>query len=147
MELPRTSDIYAAPSPIAGVGCFAARDFTKGETVGDYTGEIITEVEANKRYDERDMTYLFDLEDGRFIDGDTDPNPVKYINHSCNVNCESDQKGDRIWIYTLRTIKQGEEFTYDYNLVVDKDDDEPYNCHCRARHCRGTMKGNHEEKQ
>lgn len=144
-ELPRTEDLYAAPSPIAGIGCFAARDFTEGETIGDYTGEIITEKEADRRYEESEMTYLFDLGKGRYIDGDTEPNPVKYINHSCDGNCESDQEGDRVWIYALRDIKQGEELTYDYNLIVHDDDDDPYPCHCKARSCRGTMKGTHDE--
>jgi len=145
-QLPKTNNLYAAPSPIAGIGCFAARFFKKGETVGDYTGEIISEKEADKRYEENEMTYLFDLGKGRYIDGDTDPNPVKYINHSCDGNCESDQKGDRVWIYALRNIAKDEELTYDYNLVVHESDDDPYHCHCKARSCRGTMKGDHEEE-
>jgi SET domain-containing protein len=137
--------IYAARSPIAGMGCFAARDFKEGETIGDYTGEIIDQAEADKRYDGREMTYLFDIDNGRYIDGDTDDNPIKYINHSCEGNCESDQDGDHIWIYALRPIVKGEELAYDYNLIAHDDDADPYHCHCKAKSCRGTMKGEHDE--
>jgi SET domain-containing protein len=141
MQLPHIARIHAAPSPIAGTGCFASRAFAEGETIGDYTGEIIDQAEADRRYEERPMTYLFEIGEGRYIDGDTDDNPVKYINHSCEGNCESDQEGDRVWIYALRDIAKGEELTYDYNLTVHDDDNDPYHCHCATRTCRGTMKG------
>jgi uncharacterized protein len=132
--------IRAGPSRIAGTGCFATKDIKKGETIGDYTGEIIDEAEASRRYDEAEKFYLFTLGDGRYIDGATDENPIKYINHSCDGNSESDQEGDRVYIYALRDIKCGEEITYDYNLQTDPEDDDPYTCHCGAKNCRGTMK-------
>jgi uncharacterized protein len=133
--------VHIGPSPIAGTGCFATALIKKGEVIGDYTGPIISSEEADKRYHNREMTYLFDLGDGRYIDGDTDTNPLKYINHSCDGNCESDQDGDRIFIYALRTIKPGEELTYDYNLQVEPDETDPFTCHCGSKKCRGTMKG------
>jgi uncharacterized protein len=133
--------VYAAPSKIIDTGCYAAKDFKKGEIIGDYTGEIITEAEADKRYADAPKFYLFELGNKRYIDGATDDNPLKYINHSCEGNCESDQDGDRIFIYALRDIKKGEELTYDYNLQVDPTDTDPYECLCGAATCRGTMKG------
>ncbi len=144
-RLPRTKDLVAKQSPIAGIGCFAVHAFKEGNVVGYYTGEIITEAESIKWYGEREMTYLFDIGEGKYIDGDTHENPVKYINHSCEGNCESDSEGERIWITALRDIAAGEELTYDYNLVVEKDDEDPYTCVCKARTCRGTMKAKEDE--
>lgn len=133
-------DLIVKDSPIAGKGCFAGKDFKKGDIVGEYTGEIITGEEADARYEDRDMTYLFDIEDDLYIDGDTEANPVKYINHSCEGNCEVDQQGKRVFIRAVRNIKKGDELSYDYNLQVDPDDDDPYTCNCGSKHCRGTMK-------
>ncbi len=132
--------LRAAKSPIAGTGCFANKSFKKGQVVGEYTGEIIDDDEADSRYGDEEMTYLFDIGRGRYIDGDTDDNPVKYINHSCDPNCESEQDGKRIFIVALRDIKKGEELTYDYHLQVEEDDEDPYTCRCGARECRGTMR-------
>ena len=36
-------------------------------------------------------------------------------NHSCQPNCYIDIKGGVIWIRASRTIRKGEELTYDYN--------------------------------
>ena len=48
-------------------------------------------------------------------------------------------KDDRIFIYALKDIKKGEEITYDYNLQVEEDDEDPYTCLCGTKKCRGTM--------
>jgi uncharacterized protein len=137
--------IHTGNSKIADRGCFASRDIKKGEDIGDYTGEIIDEKEASRRYDDAPKFYLFDIGGGRYIDGATDDNPMKYINHSCDPNCESDQDGDRVFVYAIKNIKKGEEITYDYNLVVEPDDEDPYTCNCGSKNCRGTMKGTPEE--
>ena len=144
VQLPRNANVYAAQSLIAGIGCFAARDYAEGEVIGDYTGDIVDQETADSRYNDREMTYLFEVGEGRFIDGDTHPNPIKYANHSCEGNCESDQEGDHVWLYALRDIAAGEELTYDYSYTVHENDDDPYTCHCKARSCRGTMRGEHE---
>ena len=129
--------VYVAKSRIAGNGCFAARDLEEGEEVGEYRGEIIDENEADRRYDGRDETYLFDIGDGMLIDAEPYEDAIKYINHSCEPNCESYQIGKRIVVRTLRAIRKGEELTYDYNL------DEERECHCGTAQCRGTMSKPH----
>ena len=58
---------------------------------------------------------------GHVIDGGVNGNEARFINHSCEPNCESVTRGKRIWIYALRDIQPGEELTYDYNLTGDKD--------------------------
>lgn len=132
-----TGPFFIGPSPVHGTGCFANRDFTKGERIGEYTGRRISEAEADSQYAHAAKTYLFLLEDGTVIDATNDKNPLKYINHSCAPNCEAIEEEGRIYIYTLRDIKKGEELFYDYNLVSD----EELPCHCGAPTCRGTMRG------
>lgn len=132
-------DVYTAASRIAGTGCFAARDFKKGELIGEYTGERISADEASERYADTTVTYLFALEDGTHIDARPVDNPVKYINHACDPNCESDEEEGRIFIRTIRPIRKDEELTMDYNLEVDESERDLHPCNCGAAGCRGTQ--------
>src|SRR3954467_8570223 len=80
-------------SKIQGRGVFAKRLIKKGELIGEYTGERITEDEADRRYphddDDRHHTFLFRLDDGNVIDALHGGSAVRFINHSCNPNCEA----------------------------------------------------------
>ncbi len=114
----------------SGLGLFARRDFKKGEMIIEYTGEKITEEEANKRGGK----YLFELNNEWTIDGKGRDNLARYINHSCKPNSypELDDEEEHIYIYAKRNIKSGEELTYNYgkfyfNELIGKD-----NCKCTA---------------
>jgi uncharacterized protein len=134
-------------SKVHGRGVFATRDIPKDTRVIEYKGEIINEDEADRRYpwvdDEPHHTFLFRLEDGTTIDAGPTRTAAKYINHSCNPNCEAVEEDGRIFIDTLRKVKKGEELVYDYHFILD----EPHNaankklypCYCGSRKCRGTM--------
>jgi len=124
----------------AGLGVFAAKQFRRGEIVGEYTGEIVLEDEAFENQAESDKDFLFDLGNGLVIDPTNDPNPIKHINHCCSPNCESEQDSERIFIRAIRTIKSGEELFYEYCLQTDSDDEERYSCMCGAENCTGTQK-------
>ncbi len=63
----------------------------------------------------------------------------KYINHSCEPNCESDVKKGKIWIEALRDIKKGEELTYDYSFSFDVDILKETPCFCGSKHCIGQI--------
>ena len=81
----------------------AARRIRPGQKIVEYTGEKITNDEADRRYDEDKMkrhhTFLFTLDDDYCIDGDVPRNRAKLINHSCDPNCEAIIEDDRIFIY------------------------------------------------
>ena len=101
----------------------------------EYTGPRITKAEADERYQNLPMTYLFGIGDGStVIDGH---GTAMFINHSCDPNCETDERNGRVWIISLRKIASGEELTYDYNLYDGDEDDA--RCNCGAKNCRGTM--------
>ena len=101
----------------------------------------------NRRYDDdstaRATTFLFQVTDSLYVDAEREGGDARYINHSCDPNCESDVVGTRIVIKAIKTIPAGAELTYDYALQLE---DEPlpswerlYACRCGAASCRGTM--------
>jgi len=131
----RSSDIHAA-------GCFALENIPKGTRILEYTGERISKAEGDDRYEGRPFTYLFGVGDGEVvIDGH---GMAMFVNHSCDPNCETDEEGDRVFIFSIRDIAAGEELTYDYWLY-DGDDDAP--CYCGSKTCRGSMYSPEELKK
>jgi hypothetical protein len=146
---PRRAKIEVRDSPIHGRGVYAARDIRKGERIIEYTGRVVSWKEADRLppSDPADPshTFLFSLSDGkRVIDASVSRNAARWINHSCDPNCESEEDEDgRVFIEAVRDIARGEELHYDYCLVLDekitKKLRREYRCLCGAQNCRGTM--------
>ncbi len=130
-----------------GKGVFALQDLAEGETLIEYVGEVISWEEAQDRHphDPKDPnhTFYFHVNEDKVIDALHGGNSSRWINHSCDPNCEADEENDRIFIKALRNIQAGEELNYDYGLIID----EPYTkkllaeypCWCGAKNCRGTL--------
>jgi uncharacterized protein len=132
----RSSTIHAA-------GCYTTRRIRKGTRVVEYDGPRFSKEEADERYQDRFITYLFSTgRGGEVIDGF---GTAMFINHSCDPNCETENFDGRIWVVAVRDILPGEELTYEYNLH-DSDDDDA-DCHCGASNCRGTMFSEDEVKR
>jgi SET domain-containing protein len=84
------------------------------------------------------------LSDGTVIDARVGGNAARWINHSCDPNCEAlESTRNRVWIYAKRTIRPGEELTYDYRLTLEgpisQRTRKALRCKCRSARCRGTM--------
>jgi SET domain-containing protein len=134
-------------SSIQGRGAFAKRRIRAGQRIVEYTGEHISTDEGDRRYEEDGMgrhhTFLFTLTDDVVVDGKKGGNESRYINHSCDPNCEAIIEGDRIFIYAKRNIQPDGELTYDYQYERrpdhTKEDEEFYRCLCGAPNCRGTI--------
>ena len=134
-------------SRVHGRGVFAARQIKKGTRIIEYMGDRISHRAADVRYidhDENDNhTFLFIVDSRLVIDAGVGGNEARYINHSCDGNCQSIIEDRRIFIDAVRNIQPGEELGYDYEIGRDKDDppnvDEIYACRCSSRTCRGTM--------
>jgi SET domain-containing protein len=131
-------------SRIHGRGMFASREIPPGTRIIEYTGERISKAEAMRREMLRQRRaarggdgciYTFELNNRTDIDGRVLWNTARYINHSCSPNCESQIVRGRVWIVALRTIKPGEELTYDYYYDFDHYRDHP--CRCGAKGCAG----------
>ena len=133
-------------SKIHGRGVFAKRPIRKGIRIIEYTGPIVSTEEADvigvQNENGHSHTMLFEIDKDRVINGNAGGD-ARYLNHGCDPNCETVQDGDRIFIESLRSIKQGEELCYDYHLQVpgkisDKVKKE-YACFCGSPKCRGTQ--------
>jgi SET domain-containing protein len=136
-------------SGIHGTGVRATRPFAKGERVIEYVGRKLTNDEAkviadhqfqnHKRNPHKGAVYVFEIDDQWSIDGDVPDNIAKYINHSCDPNCEVEITAGHIYIAAGRDIKAGEEITYNYCFDLDdiKDDLADYTCRCGSPKCVG----------
>src|SRR5260370_26096348 len=95
-------------SPIHGQGVFALRRIRKGRRLIEYTGERITPEAADLRYDDDAMdnphTFLFTVDAQTIIDAAVGGNEARFINHSCDPNCEAVDDGGRIFIETIRNL-------------------------------------------
>lgn len=134
-------------SKVHGNGVFATRKIVAGTRIIEYGGKRISEKQADQRFgldpDNPYHTFFFSLENGRLIDGGDEGNDARWINHSCQPNCEAQEENGRVFIHALRDIRRGEELCYDYGLVVElrmtKALKAAYACRCGSVNCRGTM--------
>jgi len=135
-------------SPIHGRGVFATRKIRKGTQIIEYRGDRTTWEVALERPpsdpDNPHHTFFFETSDGTVIDANVRGNAARWINHSCDANCESLEYDDgRVYIEARRTIRAGEEITYDYRLSLDgrigKRTRAAYACHCGTPRCRGVL--------
>jgi SET domain-containing protein len=112
----------------AGLGLFAGEAIEKGQLIIEYTGERISEDEANRR----GGRYLFQVTDELVIDGTDRKNTARYINHACKPNSEAehDEDDDRIYIRAKKRIKEGEEITYHYGKEYFNDIIGKEGCRC-----------------
>ena len=135
-------------SPIHGRGVFAARTIAKGADIIEYRGRRISVDEADNLPDSDPdnpfHTFLFELNDGRVIDAGVRGNAARWINHSCQPNCVPyEDDAGRVFSEAKRTIRAGEERSYDYRLNVPGRRTARllanYACRCGAPRCRGSM--------
>ena len=105
-------------SRIQGWGVFATRPINKNTRIIDYAGEKISNQESLKRerrYIRNGHIWCFKLTNRMVIDAGVGGNIARFVNHSCRPNCYVDIKKGVIWIRAARTIRRGEELSYDYN--------------------------------
>jgi len=83
------------------------------------------------------------LGDDLVIDAAVGGNEARFINHSCDPNCDAVIEESRIWIETIRDVEPGEELAYDYAYVLEERHSpaakRKFPCNCGARNCRGTI--------
>lgn len=131
-------------SGVHGRGVYAKDFIPEGARIIEYTGRRIPWEETDD--DEDDLhTFIFGLGGGEVINAAIGGNEARWINHSCNPNCEAIQEKRRIFIHATQDIPPGEELTYDYALEIDEPITEKakkeYACLCASPNCRGTLLG------
>ena len=133
-------------SSIHGYGIFVRRFIPQGTKIIEYIGEKITKAESDRRgpllvehakkHKEQGAVYLFELNKRYDIDGHVPYNTAKFINHSCDPNCEVDIIRGHIWVIALKDIPKGQELFYNYGYDDFKEfEDHP--CRCGSSRCVG----------
>lgn len=116
-----------------GLGLFATEKIKKGTKIIRYFGPMLDS--KNKKHDDIDNKYLFEINNRWTIDGSVRKNTARYINHACKPNAESDvnSRKRKVIIRAIKTIEPGEEINYDYGTDYFKIFLKPIGCKCD--HC------------
>lgn len=129
-----------------GWGLMTNVDIKKGQFVNEYVGDLIDEEECKKRIlkaheDNVSNFYMLTLDKNRIIDAGPKGNLSRFMNHSCQPNCETQKwmvNGDvRVGLFALHDIPAGSELTFNYNL--DCLGNEKKICGCGAPNCSGFL--------
>ena len=127
--------VRVGTSRITGKGLFAAQDINKGTRIIQYLGQKISKAETTERFSQGNQ-YLIEFNHRYNIDGKTLKNKARYINHSCEPNCEVLITKRTIWIVAKRDITEDEELSCNYGFTAKQ-----YHCQCGARNCCGYILG------
>ncbi|OJD28584.1 hypothetical protein ACJ73_00025 [Blastomyces percursus] len=129
-----------------GYGVRSNRTFAPNQIIVEYTGEIVTQEECERRmrtvYKNNECYYLMYFDQNMIIDA-TRGSIARFVNHSCEPNCKMEKwtvaGKPRMALFAGENgIMTGEELTYDYNF-------DPYSqknvqeCRCGAPTCRGVL--------
>ena len=134
-------------SSVHGRGLFALQAIAAGQRILQYRGEVTSWQRASARFRRSGTpghTFIFGLADGRVIDGSVGGNSARWLNHSCQPNCEAieDERG-RVFIETLKDVMPGDELSIAYGLTIDgaitPELIADYACRCGAKRCTGSM--------
>jgi uncharacterized protein len=117
---------YVVKRTNTGLGLFAVQPIARGTRIIEYTGPLI----PNEEVDKRRGRYFFGVNTRWTIDGSPRSNVARYINHSCKPNAEALISGRRVWIWSRKNIKPGEEIAYDYGKEYFDDIIKPMGCRC-----------------
>ncbi|KAG0625352.1 hypothetical protein M758_2G047800 [Ceratodon purpureus] len=128
-----------------GHGLQAKQRIPRGSFVIEYVGEVLDMPSFEARQKEYSMNsqkhfYFMTLSANEVIDACSKGNYGRFINHSCDPNCQTEKwmvDGEVcIGLFAIRDVEKGEEITFDYNFVRVGGADAK-KCECGANKCRG----------
>jgi SET domain-containing protein len=125
---------YAVRRSATGLGLFATTVIPVRTRIIEYTGPLI----SNEEVERSRGKYFFSLDEKCSVNGSPRSNIARYINHSCRPNAEAIITNRRIWIWSRRVIRPGEEITYDYGKEYFDEQIKPVGCKCEK--CRDRLK-------
>ena len=136
----------------------AGEAIKRGKFVVEYCGEVVDDVECERRMWEARRVgepnfYMMQISSNLVIDAREMGCIARLINSSCDPNCRAEVWTDaatgeqRVGIFALRDIPEGEEVTYDYHFQhfdIHNKTSASFQCRCGAANCRGTLDSNPE---
>lgn len=134
-----------------GFGLFTKKDLQAGEFIVEYVGEVLDEEEYARRKQFYEASaqrhyYFMNIGNGEVIDATRKGGLGRFINHSCEPNCETQKwvvKGElSIGLFATKDISAGSELSFDYNF--ERYGDKPVKCLCGSLNCRGLIGGERE---
>ena len=133
-----------------GWGLKAQHEIKKGDFVVEYVGELIDNDEFRRRLKNKqdageEAYYFLTLDNNRMIDAGPSGNFARFMNHSCQPNCETQKwtvLGDiRIGLFAVEDIPAHTELTFNYQLEcaqdVSNESKRQQPCNCGAPNCAG----------
>jgi [histone H3]-lysine4 N-trimethyltransferase ASH1L len=134
-----------------GWGVRTKKPIKAGDFIMEYVGEVVSEKEFKNRMESRYSNdthhYCLHLDGGLVIDGHRMGGECRFVNHSCEPNCEM-QKWSvnglfRMALFALEDIDAGKELGYDYNFsLFNAAEGQP--CKCGSINCRGVIGGKYQ---
>ncbi|MFZ1974413.1 MAG: SET domain-containing protein-lysine N-methyltransferase [Candidatus Acidiferrales bacterium] len=128
-------------SPMHRFGVFATKPIAPNRKVIEYSGERRTWAQDTRlarnseRRGEARNVYRAYIQGRTVIDATIGGSGAEFINHCCAPNLRPRVLRGRIFLFSLRQIRPGEELSWDYQLASRK----KVKCRCNSPNCRGTL--------
>ena len=110
---------------------FAGEAISRNTRIIDYAGELVRNDAACEAREEeylgRGEIWVFRVNRAWSRDANVGGNIARFINHSCTPNCCFEVVDKTIWIKAARSLRRGEELTYDYRTIGER----TIPCRCR----------------
>ncbi|NWW58100.1 SETD2 methyltransferase, partial [Ifrita kowaldi] len=142
------ADVEVILTEKKGWGLRAAKDLPSNTFVLEYCGEVLDHKEFKARVKEyarnKNIHYYFmALKNDEIIDATQKGNCSRFMNHSCEPNCETQKwtvNGQlRVGFFTTKLVPSGSELTFDYQF--QRYGKEAQKCFCGSSNCRGYLGG------
>jgi SET domain-containing protein len=129
------ADVVIAESKIHGLGVFATSDFAEGEIMLPIDDSHVVDEAHPLRHELGEYSYHCDyLATGKTV---LMRSPERHINSCCDPNTYVKPINGIRHVVARKSIKAGEEITYDY--IIDCHDGIVWQCNCGSSRCRGTI--------
>lgn len=142
-QLQQHAQVYPVRTAGRGWGLAAGQPIRKGQFIIQYIGEVYN-INSDLgrarqiRYRSSECTYLMSVCHNEVIDPTRKGNLARFINHSCNPNCETQKwnvMGEVcIGIFARRNIEEDEELSFNYSFDTHKT--RYTKCLCGAPNCQ-----------
>lgn len=126
--MPSLNDIVTIRQTHVGQAVFAAQDFEPEDEISQINGEVV-------HGEDYQSDYCIDLGNAKtLVPGE----PFRFLNHSCEPNCElivwgTETETPELWLHAIAPIAAGDELTIDYAWPADA----AIPCLCKTESCRG----------